>query len=108
MIDKIKQLTQNPDTFMEYQKWCRDPMTKMVHEAMVESAVAEQLQPMKMVGQQGVSIELNALDNARLKGMFEMLARMVNFTDKKIEQMPEEDYGTGQPASGGAVSFPQQ
>lgn len=92
MMDKVQQLTQNVEVYKAYQKWCSDPMTSMVFDCMMEMLLAENALPMKMVGHQGVSIEINALENARMKGACECMARMVSFSDKKATEMPPENY----------------
>lgn len=105
MMDKAKQLTQNVEIFKAYQKWCSDPMTELVFDAMMEMLLAENAQPMKMVGHQGVSLEINALANARTNGMCECMARMVSFSDKQVQEMPPENYDkqwTGAVEKGGA------
>lgn len=104
MMDKVKQLTQNSENFIRYQEWCELPMTKFVLEAMSELIIAENAQPIKMVGTQGVTIEINAIENARKSGMCEGLMRLVNFTNEKARvEMPPEDYGSQMSVqSGGA------
>lgn len=105
MMNKVQQLTQNVENFQNYQRWCKDPMTQMVLDCMLELLLAEGAQPMKMIGQQGVSMEINALENAKTKGACECIARMVSFSDKKMADMPPEDYSkpwTGAVEQGGA------
>lgn len=105
MMNKVQKLTQNPEIFKAYQAWCRDEITELVMESMLEMMLAENAtQPIKMVGQQGVSIEVNALENARTKGMYDCLARMVSFSNEQAKEMPPENYAkpwSGQVEQGG-------
>jgi len=92
MMDKVQKLVGNAETYLEYQKWIKHPITELVFEAMLEMIMAESAQPIKMVGSQGVSIEINALEGARIKGMCECMARQVSFGNNQQQEMPPEDY----------------
>lgn len=92
IMKNAKMLAENGTVNIEYQKWINDPITELVIAAVMETVMAESAQQMQLVGTQGVSIEVNALQNARMKGICECLVRMVSFAKAQAQEMPPEDY----------------